>query len=89
MKRVALLGLGLALFGCTQAQTNVNNFNRNLLAAVCADPSAAIANLPSLISPAQATQAVQALCAATFGTVAAPAPAPGNAPALPAAPAAK
>lgn len=74
-----------SLDGCTSAAADLSNFNRNLLAAVCSNPSAAIANIPSLLSPAQAEQAIGGLCAATFGTVAAPTPAPGNQPALPAA----
>ena len=74
----------LALGACSTGQTDLANFNRNLLAAACQNPAQTIANVPGgFITPNQATQALQALCAATFGTVAAPAAAVGNEPALP------
>lgn len=85
------VALGALLFfvGCSQQQADISNFNRNLLAAACADPASTIANVPGgFITPAQATQALTGLCAATFGTVAAPTTAPGNIAALPAATAA-
>ena len=83
IKLALAIGAMLALGAC--AQNDLSNFNRNLLAAACNDPAATIANVPGgFITPNQATQALTALCAATFGTVAAPAPAAGNAPAVPA-----
>lgn len=92
----ATIALGaLAVIGCSAKQnTTVDQspfaqFLRNLTASQCADPSTAIANVPSgFLNAAQMEQIANAACAGMFGTVAAPVTATGNVPAIPAAPAA-
>jgi len=82
VKRLVLLVPIALVVGCSPTDP-LAQFNKNLLAAICANPQGAIANLPSLVSPAQAEQAIGALCAGAFGTVQAPASAPGMSPAIP------
>lgn len=91
MKKVALslIAVGaLAIAGCssTSSTNPFEQFLSNLSAAICATPAsqqAALANIPlAFVTSAQAQQAVAAVCAGQFGTVQAPASAPGQAPAL-------
>lgn len=93
MKKVLITALAaLAFAGCsTTSQPDAfQTFLRNLTAAQCADPAAAVAQIPlGFISQAQAVQAVTAVCSGLFGTVAAPTTAPGNLPTIPGAPASK
>lgn len=78
----------LAIAGCSASATAQPSpfevFIRNVTAAQCANPSAAMANIPLVfVTQAQALQAVEGVCAGIYGTVAAPVSASGMQPAIP------
>lgn len=88
-KKIILLS-ALALAGCSTSQNAAFDASplgvalRNLNATACANPAAAVANLPVLgLTTTQINQIATAYCATAFGTVAAPASAPGMAPIIP------
>lgn len=86
MKTLIIAALALGVVGCSATQSNpFETFIRNITAAQCANPQAALANIPlTFITPAQALEAVEGVCVGIFGTVAAPTPAPGMSGAFPA-----
>jgi hypothetical protein len=97
MKRILGIGLvavafGLAALvnGCSTSSSAPNSFEsfiRNITAAQCDNPQAALANVPvGFLTPAQALEIVQGVCTGIFGTAPAPTPAPGMQPAIPGAP---
>ena len=85
-KKIAIAtGLALGLIACSTTATPspFEIFLGNLTAGICDNPQAALAQVPlGMISQAQALLAVQGVCTGMFGTAAAPAPAPGNQPAI-------
>ena len=98
LRTILIAGAALLIAGCSTSQTTTFDNSplgqglRNIAAGDCSTPAAQAAfaaNLPSgLLPESQVTGLVAQLCMGLFGTVAAPASAPGNAPAIPA-PAAK
>lgn len=89
-RTAAVLILGVSLGACSAKQnadfdaSPIGVGLRNLTASQCANPQAAVANIPTgPLTNAQVLQIVDAFCAAGFGTVAAPATAPGMQPAIP------
>ena len=86
----ALTGFALTMavvFGACSASDPFQQFARNLNAKNCdtqADQQAFVDNFPSLLPEAQKLQIQAAFCAGMFGSAAAPTPAPGMAPAIPA-----
>lgn len=90
MKKTILALAILGLVGCS-ASNPVMQMVRNVTAANCATPAdqaAFVANLPPnpFINGAQQAALQSQICHAMYGDVAAPVTAPGNTPAIPAAP---
>ena len=84
---LAIAALALGLSACSMA--SLQTFGRNISAADCATPAsqqAFVGNLPQIafMTNAQALAAMAQFCVGAFGTVSAPASAPGMSPAFPA-----
>lgn len=76
--------VSLAACSSTSQANPFEIFVKNLTAAQCDNPQAALANIPlGFLTQAQALQAVEAICTGMFGTAPAPTPAPGMQPAIP------
>jgi hypothetical protein len=84
---LVLVAMALVLTHLAACSTQTfDQFLRNVSAAGCANPAATLANAPiGVLTPGQAQEALAGFCAGEFGTIAAPTPAPGMAPAIPAA----
>ena len=89
VKNMIMTGLvigALAFVGCSTSSTSsdpIGTFLRNVTAGDCTNP-AFLSEIPTgVVSPAQLQAGLQQVCMGMFGTVAAPATAPGNAPAIP------
>ena len=91
MKKLIILGIAALMFSACSSNQSANPLGtgfRNLMAYNCANGQTILGQVPSgLLTPAQIQMAADGVCSAVFGTVAAPAPAAGNMPMFPGAPA--
>lgn len=74
ISKIAIAFVFASLLGCANA-------SHNLMATLCGNGQTILTEIPTgFLSPAQVADAQSVACSTFFGTVPAPAPAPGNKP---------